>query len=161
MKKSKFTLLLVVLISLIVLIHIIGIIIEILFEVGILETELVTIRSLHPLPLLLSFSFITSGIIFIILLNKQNKKVMRWWHIFMGINLLILIYKLYRPTYISLFIPYLVSFGLLVIIWFLIFLYLRKITSHPERKHHLAEQHTTVKEPVAHHPHHHAQTHKQ
>ena len=132
-KKKKLAWLLIIIFSLVLLINIMGILIELLFGFGVLKTDVVKIRSLSPIPLILSVGFIIAGITFIIYLYKLDKKVILWWHIFMGIGLLSILSSIIQPTLIYILIPYyyIISISFVVIIWLLIFLYLKKLKSQP------------------------------
>jgi len=110
------------------LLNIIGVILELLFGIGILESDLVSIRKINPVPLALSIGFIISGFVFIFNFYKHNINAVKSWNIFMLIGALMIAYKLISPTYLSVLIPYYFAFMFAVIfaVWLLVFRHLKK-----------------------------------
>ena len=115
-------------IGVILIINIVGFFLECSRSLGLLNIDI--IRKLTLISSSLSLAFIISGIIFWINLFKLNKKALIWWHIFIGINLITVLYKIIKPTYLVTIIPYyfIISLSILLVIWIVVFKYLRKIT---------------------------------
>jgi len=128
MKKSFKKYLLIVAVLIILLLNTLGLVIEFLFSANILETNLVNIRKINPVPLALSIGFIISGFFFIFNYYKNLTSSIKSWNIFMLIGALTVAYKLISPTYLSVLIPYyfIVMFLVIFAVWFLIFRHLRK-----------------------------------
>jgi len=129
MKKTKTTKIILALLGLVLLINIIGLIIEVVFGTGIIETEAARIRSLSFSTITLSLLFIATGITFGLKLFKLKTDMLKWWNIFVGIGALSILYKIIKPTYLTLAVPYyfIIFIGLTIIIWFLVSKHIKKI----------------------------------
>ncbi|GEM_PF-6932238 len=128
MVKSFKKWLLIVPLLAVLLLNIAGIVIELLFSAGILETDLASIRRVNPISLTLSTGFVAFGFVFIVLYYKNNISSLRWWNAFIVAGALMIAYKLVKPTYLTSLIPYyfFIMFGLIGVVWILVFVHLKK-----------------------------------
>jgi len=129
MKKPFFAWTILVLLGIVILLSFLGIIVELLFQFNVLKTDIVNIRAIEPVSLILSIAFIISGTFFGVYFFKLNKKALNCWHIFMSLWLIGVLYKLVKPTFLTSIVPFffIISIALLFLIWFGIFIYLKKI----------------------------------
>lgn len=128
-KKQKLTWFILIIFGFVLLLNILGLIVEFLFTINIISTDLANVRTFHPISLTLSLAFIISNAIFLIKLHKHKKGSILWWHIFMGLWAVGSLYQFFKPTYISLLVPFYTIISLIaaVMIWGAVFFYLEKI----------------------------------
>jgi len=127
-RRNKFDWILIIVFGIVLILNLAGFVIEGLFRFGILQTDVANVRKLGVISGILSLGFIFSGIFFIMNFFKSRKKSILYWHIFMGITLIMGIYKFIKPTYLSELIPYYkyIFLAVVLVVWGLIFYYLRK-----------------------------------
>lgn len=128
-KKGKILWMILILFGLVFALNLLGVVVEILFTTGILQTDLARVRTLHPISFTITLAFLAANLLFLIYLYKQKKKARFWWHVFMGISIVNVLYQIVKPTFISLSVPnyYIIVPITLVIIWGSIFYLLEKV----------------------------------
>lgn len=127
-RKNKFDWILISIFSLFILLNILGFIVEGLFTLGIVETDVANIRGWGFVSVIFSLAFIISGSLFVYYYYRLRSSTILWWNIFMGTGLVITLHKFIRPTILSSLVPF-YNYILLVVviaIWFLLFVYLRR-----------------------------------
>lgn len=109
-----------------------GILIEALFTLGFIQTDLVPLRQLSIISTVITLVFIISAnIVWWNILKEKKKQALLWWHILMGISILNVIYKYFEPTALRILLPnYFITMPMVLIaIWATGFAYLRKMKS--------------------------------
>jgi hypothetical protein len=129
MKKTIIVRLLLIGTGVVLLLNVGGLIIDLLYSLGLFISENVKLQGLSVVSSFLSLAFIISLAIFWFRLYKLNRDSVLWWNILCIVGFLIVIYKIFRPTYLVDLIPYyfIISFGGLGVLWFVIFKYLRNL----------------------------------
>jgi hypothetical protein len=127
-KRNKFDLLFISILGIVLFFNLAGLVIEGLFRFGVLETDIANIRKLSIISGLFSIGIIVSGTLFILNLFKSRKRSILYWHIFMGVAFVMGIYKFFKPSYLSVLVPYYnyIFLGIVLLIWGLISYYLGK-----------------------------------
>jgi len=130
MKKIKLQQWLLILLGFFILINFGGFIVELLYGTGLFSTNLAKIRKFSFQSFTLSIGAIAIGTILWIKFFKLKKSSIIWWHAFIGIEILTVLYKIIRPTILVDLIPYyyIIMGSILLFIWWLIYFYLKKLT---------------------------------
>jgi len=126
-KKKIFKWIILIILGLIIIANILGMVIETLVTLEIVQTDLARIRTLRPVSAIFSVGLIVLEIIFWLQLYKEKKKAFFWWNILVAAGFLAIIYKRYDPTAIIFIIPNYFTTMLVgwFIIWAIIFHYLQ------------------------------------
>lgn len=132
-KAARWTLAIVL--GFVILTHVLGLLIDLLIETGLVQTPNINMRGLFLPAAFLSVFFITFGILFLVhYFKKDYERCVLLWHILFGVSLVIIALKFIKPTILTILIPYyfVIFFVLTIALWYVVFLHLR--TLHHTKK---------------------------
>ncbi|MFH1801976.1 MAG: hypothetical protein ABH864_00830 [archaeon] len=127
-KQKPLKLTILIILGLIIIFNILGLVVETLFTLGVMQTDVAQIRTLQPISTIVSLAFIIAAIIFWINLKKETKKTFMWWNTLVVIGLVAIFYKRIDPTALTVLVPsYFATMSILwLIIWAALFNYMKK-----------------------------------
>jgi hypothetical protein len=128
-RRKTLKVLILAILGIIIILNFLGLIVELLFTLGIMQTDLVTVRTLPPIPTIISLAFLISACLLWFYLFKEKRLVFWFWHIFIAIALISTLYELREPTAITVLIPsyFIIMPLILIIIWAALFKFFRKL----------------------------------